>query len=59
MRAGKRLTSPRPLADVRAATADELSRMPEPLRTLREGASYPIRVSQALQDLAGSVDRRG
>ena len=59
MRAGKRLTSPRPLADVRAANADELSRMPEPLRTLREGASYPIRVSQALQDLAGSVDRGG
>ena len=59
MQGGKRLASPRPLAEIRTATADELSRLPEPLRTLRDGAPYPIRISQALQDLAKSVDRRG
>src|SRR5574341_1347737 len=59
MQRGKRLASPRPLAVMRAATADELSRLPEPLRTLRDGASYPVRISQALHDLAGSVDLRG
>ena len=57
MQAGKRLTSPRPLADIRAAIAGELSRMPEPLRTLQDGAPYPVHTSQALQDLAVSVDR--
>jgi nicotinate phosphoribosyltransferase len=59
MQAGRRLASPRPLADMRATAADALSRLPEPLRTLQEGASYPVRVSQALQDLAKSVDERG
>lgn len=57
MQAGKRLTAPRPLADIRAAIAGALSRMPEPLRTLQDGASYPVHISQALQDLAVSVDR--
>lgn len=57
MQAGKRLASPRPLADIRDAVAAELSHLPEPLRTLQDGASYPIRVSQALQDLAAAVDR--
>ncbi len=57
MQAGKRLTAPRPLADIRAAIAGELSRMPEPLRTLQDGAPYPVHISQALQDLAVSVDR--
>jgi nicotinate phosphoribosyltransferase len=59
MQRGKRLASPRPLADMRAATVDELARLPEPLRTLQEGASYTVRISRALQDLAGSVDRNG
>lgn len=59
MHAGKRLVSPRPLAVMRAATAGELSRLPEPLRALQDGASYPVRISQALQDLAKSVDERG
>jgi nicotinate phosphoribosyltransferase len=57
MQGGKRLAPPRPLGELRAATADELERMPEPLRTLREGASYPIQVSQTLRELAAWVDR--
>ena len=59
MQGGKRLAAPRSLAGMRAATADGLSRLPEPLRTLQDGAPYPVRIAQALQDLAGSVDRRG
>jgi nicotinate phosphoribosyltransferase len=59
MQGGKRLAPPRPLADMRAATAAELSRLPEPLRTLQDGASYPVRIAQALQDLATLVDKRG
>jgi nicotinate phosphoribosyltransferase len=57
MQAGKRLTPPRPLADIRAAVAAELARLPEPLRTLQDGASYPVHISRALQELAASVDR--
>jgi len=56
MQAGKRLTPPRPLADIRAAVAAELARLPEPLRTLQDGASYPVHISRALQELAASVD---
>lgn len=59
MQGGKRLGLPRSPADIRTAIAGELSRLPEPLRTLQEGAAYPVRISQALQDLAGSVDRQG
>jgi nicotinate phosphoribosyltransferase len=57
MQGGKRLAPPRPLADMRAATAAELSRLPEPLRTLQDGASYPVQISRALQVLAASVDQ--
>lgn len=59
MQKGKRLAPPRPLADIRAAVAAELARLPEPLRALEDGATYQVRVSQALKDLAASVDRRG
>lgn len=59
MQAGKRLAPPRPLADIRTAVAAELARLPEPLRALEDGATYQVRISKALQDLAASVDRRG
>jgi nicotinate phosphoribosyltransferase len=59
MQRGRRLAPPRPLAELRAAAADALSRLPDPLRTLQEGASYPVRIAQALEDLARSVDKRG
>ncbi|MDE3119160.1 MAG: nicotinate phosphoribosyltransferase [Nitrospirota bacterium] len=57
MQAGKRLTAPRQPADIRASIAGALAHIPEPLRTLQDGAPYPVRISQALQDLAASVDR--
>ena len=58
MRDGKRV-GPRPkLADSRARAAKELERLPEPLRRLEAGASYPVAVSDALERLAAEVDRR-
>jgi nicotinate phosphoribosyltransferase len=57
MRAGRRLAPPRALENIRAAVAAELARLPEPLRTLQDGASYPVHISRALQELAASVDR--
>jgi nicotinate phosphoribosyltransferase len=59
MRDGRRLASPRPLAELRDAVADALACLPEPLRTLQEGASYPVEIAQSLRELASSVDRRG
>ena len=58
MRDGQRV-GPRPtLAESRARAAKELARLPEPLRRLDAGASYPVEVSEALERLAGDVDRR-
>jgi len=58
MRDGKRV-GPRPtLAEGRARAAKDLERLPEPLRRLEPGASYPVAVSETLERLAGEVDRR-
>jgi nicotinate phosphoribosyltransferase len=57
MQAGKRLTPSRPPIAIRTAIAGELSRLPAPLQKLQEGAAYQVQVSQALRDLAESVDR--
>jgi nicotinate phosphoribosyltransferase len=58
MKAGQRL-QPRPtLAEIRTHTARELTCLPEPLRKLEPGASYPVRVADALVRLATEVDDR-
>jgi nicotinate phosphoribosyltransferase len=58
MQNGRR-TKPRPtLADIRAHAARELERLPERLRRLEPGASYPVQVADALMQLAADVDRR-
>jgi len=58
MRAGRRI-NPRPtLADIRAHASRELERLPEPLRRLEPGGSYPVQVGESLVQLAGEVDRR-
>ncbi len=54
--AGRRLAPPAPLPAVRARVAEELTRLPEPLRHLQDTAIVPVRVSAALRDLARSVD---
>jgi nicotinate phosphoribosyltransferase len=58
MRAGRRVT-PRPtLADARALAANQLARLPEPLRALEEAAvPYPVAIAPSLAALAKAVDR--
>jgi nicotinate phosphoribosyltransferase len=58
MQAGRRLAPPAPLAKLRQRAAAELAHLPEHLRKLKEGPPVPVRVSQALRDLAKAVDER-
>jgi len=46
------------LADMRAHATRELAILPEPLRRLDPGASYPVQVADSLVQLAAEVDRR-
>jgi nicotinate phosphoribosyltransferase len=56
MHAGKRVAAPASLEALRERTLNELARLPQELRTLEKGPDYPVTVSQALSDLAKSVD---
>jgi nicotinate phosphoribosyltransferase len=56
MRAGKRLKQPT-LADSRARAARELAQLPEPLRRLQDGVTYPVTVADSLTALAAEADR--
>ena len=57
MREGRRLAPPPTLADVRRQAAENLARLPEPLRCLEEFA-YRVDISPALHQLAVEVDRQ-
>jgi nicotinate phosphoribosyltransferase len=58
MQGGKRLKPAPTPAEIRARAARDLGRLPEPLRRLEPGASYPVEVSEALRRLAVEVDGR-
>jgi nicotinate phosphoribosyltransferase len=58
MEKGRRLRPQPTLAEIRTRAARDLERLPEPLRRLEAGASYPVQVSDALVRLAAEVDRR-
>ncbi len=58
MRGGRRLNPSQTLSDIRAHIRRELERLPEPLRRLEVGASYPVHVADKLVSLAAAVDRR-
>jgi nicotinate phosphoribosyltransferase len=58
MQGGKRVAPAPTLGEIRARAARDLERLPEPLRRLEPGASYPVEVSGALQRLAAEVDGR-
>ena len=54
--AGRRVSPVQTLHAIRERAAEELARLPSHLRNLEEGPAVPVRISQALQDLAQSVD---
>jgi nicotinate phosphoribosyltransferase len=58
MRAGKRIAAAPDLAEVRKRAADQMQRLPEPLRQLSPEAALPVRVGDTLRDLAAELDRR-
>jgi nicotinate phosphoribosyltransferase len=58
MAAGRRIRPKPTLAEIRDRAARELERLPEPLRRLRPGPSYPVTVSDRLKRLAEETDRR-
>jgi hypothetical protein len=58
MKDGRRVGPTPSLAGIRARAARDLERLPEPLRELEPGASYPVEVADALVRLAAEVDNR-
>lgn len=58
MRAGQRLTPSPPLSDLRKHAAAELVCLPEHLRKFEVKPPYPVKISQALQDLTEAVDKQ-
>ena len=58
MQGGRRTAPSPPLAEIRARSARELARLPEPLRRLEPNAAYPVAIGDALQRLAQDVDLR-
>jgi nicotinate phosphoribosyltransferase len=58
MRGGTRLRPPETLAAIRERAKHELARLPEPLRRLEAGATYPVEIADELKALAAQVDRR-
>lgn len=57
MRGGRRIAPLPGLAEIRAHAAEQLRRLPEPLRRL-EPMAYPVTVSAPLRRLAEDCDRR-
>jgi nicotinate phosphoribosyltransferase len=58
MQGGKRIGSAPTLDAIRARAARDLERLPEPLRKLEPGTSYPVEVSEVLKRLVAEVDGR-
>jgi nicotinate phosphoribosyltransferase len=58
MQGGRRLRPSPPLDDIRLRVKRELERLPEPLRRLEPGTTYPVEVADELVMLAAAVDRR-
>lgn len=58
MQAGRRVGPSPTLAEIRSRAARDLDRLPEPLRQLQPGASYPVQVADALVQLSADVDAR-
>jgi nicotinate phosphoribosyltransferase len=57
MRGGRRLESAPSLQAIRFHAAENLSRLPGPLRRLQEAFEYRVEIAPALHELAAQVDR--
>ncbi|MBS1173770.1 MAG: putative nicotinate phosphoribosyltransferase, partial [Proteobacteria bacterium] len=55
MRGGRRLAAAAALPEVRRHAAENLGRLPEPLRRLEE-FNYPVEIAPALHELAAQID---
>src|SRR5271169_681348 len=58
MKSGRRLQPAETLDAIRARVKREFERLPEPLRRLESGMTYPVEVADELVTLAAEVDRR-
>jgi nicotinate phosphoribosyltransferase len=58
MQNGKRLGKKTSFEEIRARAARDLARLPEPLRQLAPGATYPVKVADALIALAKEADAK-
>ena len=58
MQNGRRVAPPPSLAEIRARATSDLARLPDALRRLEPGATYEVKVADALKQLATEVDRR-
>lgn len=56
MDGGRRLNLPNPVGAIRTYIGRQLSLLPDPSRRLEGAAPYPVHISQALRDLADSID---
>ncbi len=56
MRGGKRVKPAETLEAIRERAMRELARLPEPLRQLEAGATYPVTVADKLKQLAAQAD---
>jgi nicotinate phosphoribosyltransferase len=58
MKGGRRLQPAETLDAIRLRVKRALDRLPEPLRNLEPGTTYPVEVADELIELAAEVDRR-
>jgi nicotinate phosphoribosyltransferase len=58
MQGGRRVRPALSLADIRGHAAQELKRLPDPLRALAPTSIYPVEVTDELRRLAAEVDQR-
>ena len=58
MQNGRRAAPAPSLDEIRRRATREFERLPEPLRRLEPGTTYPVEVAEELKDLAAEVDRR-
>ncbi len=58
MRNGQRIERAPTLSEIRDRAAEDMARLPETLRRLEPGATYPVHITDRLRALAAEVDRR-